>query len=151
MTLASHGNANNPEGKARRTAFRRLEEMRQLTLAGMAVRTPHPPQKATQRYPNFAFGPDDTRILIETPEKTFADMWGTGAPLRPAERSINCLPGTWWRGLVRSSCCAKASIRWRWRRHNCRMEPPISHHPATRCTLSDRADSPKISGSPAGP
>jgi hypothetical protein len=75
MTLASHGNANNPEGKARRTAFRRLEEMRQLTLAGMAVRTPHPPQKATQRYPNFAFGPDDTRILIETPEKTFADMW----------------------------------------------------------------------------
>jgi hypothetical protein len=79
MTLASHGNANNPEGKARRTAFRRLEEMRQLTLAGMAVRTPHPPQKATQRYPNFAFGPDDTRILIETPEKTFADMWGAAA------------------------------------------------------------------------
>ena len=24
-------------------------------------------------YPNFAFAPDDTRILIETPEKTFAE------------------------------------------------------------------------------
>ena len=24
-------------------------------------------------YPNFAFGPDDTRVLIETPEKTFAE------------------------------------------------------------------------------
>jgi hypothetical protein len=27
-------------------------------------------------YPNFAFGPDDTRILIETPEKTFAEYVG---------------------------------------------------------------------------
>ena len=65
-------------------------------------------------------------------------MWGTGAPLRPAERSINCSLGTWWPRLVRSNCCAKASIRWRWRRRNCRMERPISHHPATRCILSDR-------------
>jgi len=24
-------------------------------------------------YPNFAFAPDDIRILIETPEKTFAE------------------------------------------------------------------------------
>src|SRR6476620_9430118 len=29
-------------------------------------------------YPNFAFGPDDTRILIETPEKTFAEYVGHG-------------------------------------------------------------------------
>jgi uncharacterized protein len=29
-------------------------------------------------YPNFGFGPDDTRILIETPEKTFAEYVGHG-------------------------------------------------------------------------
>src|SRR6476646_5761148 len=29
-------------------------------------------------YPNFAFGPDDTRVLIETPEKTFAEYVGHG-------------------------------------------------------------------------
>jgi uncharacterized protein len=29
-------------------------------------------------YPNFAFGRDDTRILIETPEKTFAEYVGHG-------------------------------------------------------------------------
>ena len=38
---------------------------------------------------------------------------------------------------MRSSCCAKPSIRWQWRRRNCRMESPISDHPAMRCTLSD--------------
>src|SRR6267154_5515498 len=60
------------------------------------------------------------------------------APLRPAERSIICSPATWWRRPARSNCCAKASIRWRWRRPNSRMESPISDRPATRCTLSDR-------------
>ena len=63
-------------------------------------------------------------------------MWRTRAPLRPGERSIICSQGTWWQRLVRSSCCAKPSIRWRWCRRNCRMEPPISDHPATRCILS---------------
>ena len=29
-------------------------------------------------YPNFAFGPHDTRILIETPEKTVAEYVGHG-------------------------------------------------------------------------
>src|SRR5258708_334658 len=29
-------------------------------------------RKLLEIYPNFAFAPDDTRILIETPEKTFA-------------------------------------------------------------------------------
>src|SRR5882757_4345842 len=60
------------------------------------------------------------------------------APLRPAERSIICSPATWWRRPARSNCCAKASIRWRWRRPSSRMESPISDRPATRCTLSDR-------------
>jgi hypothetical protein len=32
-------------------------------------------------YPNFGFGPDDTRILIETPEKTFAEYVGHGRAL----------------------------------------------------------------------
>jgi len=30
-------------------------------------------------YPNFAFAPDDTRILIETPDKTFAEYVGADA------------------------------------------------------------------------
>jgi hypothetical protein len=30
-------------------------------------------RKLLELYPNFAFAPDDTRILIETPEKTFAE------------------------------------------------------------------------------
>ena len=30
-------------------------------------------RKLLEIYPNFAFAPDDTRILIETPEKTFAE------------------------------------------------------------------------------
>jgi hypothetical protein len=29
-------------------------------------------------YPNLAFAPDDTRILIETPEKTFAEYVAHG-------------------------------------------------------------------------
>ena len=91
-------------------------------------------------YPNFAFGPDDTRISSRRRKRRAPSMWGTGGPLRPAERSINCSPDIWWRRVVRSNSCAKASIRWRWRRRNCRMELPISHHPPTRCTLSDRCE-----------
>jgi hypothetical protein len=34
--------------------------------------------KLLELYPNFAFAPDDTRILIETPEKTFAEYVGRG-------------------------------------------------------------------------
>ena len=30
-------------------------------------------QRLLEIYPNFAFAPDDTRILIETPDKTFAE------------------------------------------------------------------------------
>jgi hypothetical protein len=30
-------------------------------------------QQLLKLYPNFAFAPDETRILIETPEKTFAE------------------------------------------------------------------------------
>ena len=34
--------------------------------------------KLLEIYPNFAFAPDDTRILIETPEKTFAEYVAHG-------------------------------------------------------------------------
>src|ERR1700732_4341773 len=34
--------------------------------------------KLLELYPNFAFAPDETRILIETPEKTFAEYVGHG-------------------------------------------------------------------------
>jgi hypothetical protein len=34
--------------------------------------------KLLELYPDFAFAPDDTRILIETPEKTFAEYVGHG-------------------------------------------------------------------------
>ena len=67
--------------------------------------------KLLEIYPNFAFAPDDTQILIETPEKTFAEYVAPGVPLRPGERPIICSAGTWWQRLERSCCCAKASIR----------------------------------------
>jgi len=35
--------------------------------------------KLLEIYPNFAFSPDDTRILIETPDKTFAEYVGSWA------------------------------------------------------------------------
>jgi uncharacterized protein len=35
-------------------------------------------RKLLEIYPNFAFAPDDTRILIETPDKTFAEYVGRG-------------------------------------------------------------------------
>ena len=38
------------------------------------------------------------------------NMWGTDVPQRPGERSINSLLATSWQRLVRSSCCAKASM-----------------------------------------
>ena len=69
-------------------------------------------------HPNFAFAPDDTRILSETPV-AHGRAAATGRTLH------NLFTGTWWQRGVRSSCCAKASIRWRWRRRNCRTEPPI--------------------------
>ena len=64
--------------------------------------------KLLEIYPNFAFAPDDTRILIETPEKTFAEY---EAHARAAATPIICSPGTWWRRPARSSCCANPSIR----------------------------------------
>jgi hypothetical protein len=89
-------------------------------------------------YPNFAFAPDDIDVLIETPEKAFAE-YVAHARAAATGRTLHYLfTGTSWRRLVRSSCCAKPSIRWRWHRRNCRMESPISNRPATRCTLSDR-------------
>jgi len=88
-------------------------------------------------YPNFAFAPDDIDILIETPEKTFAE-YVAHARAAATERTVHHLfTGTWWQRRVRSSCCARPSIRWRWPRRNCRMESPISDHPARRFTLSD--------------
>jgi hypothetical protein len=35
-------------------------------------------RRLLELYPNFAFAPDDTRILIETPEKTFAEYVAHG-------------------------------------------------------------------------
>src|SRR6476660_6638963 len=35
-------------------------------------------RKLLEIYPNFSFAPDDTRILIETPDKTFAEHVGRG-------------------------------------------------------------------------
>jgi hypothetical protein len=35
-------------------------------------------RKLLEIYPNFAFAPHDTRILIETPDKTFAEYVGRG-------------------------------------------------------------------------
>jgi hypothetical protein len=46
-------------------------------------------------YPNFAFAADHIHVLIETPDKTFAEYVAPARPLRPAERFINSSPGTW--------------------------------------------------------
>ena len=62
-------------------------------------------------YPDFTFAPDDTRILIETPEKTFAEYEAHARAAATGERPIICSPGTWWRRQARSSCCANRSIR----------------------------------------
>ena len=35
-------------------------------------------RKLIEIYPNFSFAPDDTRILIETPDKTFTEYVGRG-------------------------------------------------------------------------
>ena len=44
--------------------------------------------------PNFAFGPDETHILIETPEKTFAEYVGHGRAAATGRSSINCSRAT---------------------------------------------------------
>ncbi len=54
--------------------------------------------KLLEIYPNFAFAPDDTRILIETPDKTFAEYVGRG----------------------RAAATGRTAHHL-WRRHNCRM------------------------------
>jgi hypothetical protein len=62
-------------------------------------------------YPNFAFAPDDTRILIETPEKTFAEYVGRGRAAATGRTAHHLFTGTWWQRLAGSSCCANPSIR----------------------------------------
>src|SRR6476661_1894683 len=81
-------------------------------------------------YPNFAFGPNDTRILIETPEKTFAEYVGHGRAAATGRTLHQLFTGY----LVAEA----GEIKLRWRKRNCLMEQPTSHRPATRCTLSDR-------------
>jgi hypothetical protein len=52
--------------------------------------------------PNFAFSLNDTRILIETPDKNFAE-YVVGTPRRPGERLIICSPvpgGRGWQDQV---------------------------------------------------
>jgi len=88
-------------------------------------------------YPNFAFAPDDIQILIETPQKTFAEYVAHARAAATGRAVHHLFTGYLVAEAGKSSCCAKPSIRWRWRRRSCRMESPISDRPATRCTLSD--------------
>src|SRR4030081_1858603 len=53
-------------------------------------------RKLLEIYPNFAFAPDDTRILIETPEKTFAEYQAharAAATGRTAHHLFTGVPG----------------------------------------------------------
>jgi hypothetical protein len=52
-------------------------------------------RKLLEIYPNFAFAPDDTRILIETPDKTFAEYVGRGRAAARANRPslVHRVPG----------------------------------------------------------
>ena len=94
--------------------------------------------KLLEIYPDFAFAPDDTRILIETPEKTFAEYVAHARAAATGRTAHHLFTGYLVAEAARSSCCANPSIPSRWRRRSCLMESPTSGHPATRCTLSDR-------------
>src|SRR3981081_4859372 len=53
-------------------------------------------RKLLEIYPNFAFAPHDTRILIETPEKTFAEYQAharAAATGRTAHHLFTGVPG----------------------------------------------------------
>src|SRR6188474_667012 len=45
-------------------------------------------------YPNFAFAPDDIRVLIETPEKTFAEYVAHARAAATGRTLHNCSLGT---------------------------------------------------------
>ena len=49
--------------------------------------------KLLEIYPNFAFEPDDTRILIETPEKTFAEYVAHGRAAATGRRAHHLFIG----------------------------------------------------------
>src|SRR5712675_1223115 len=51
--------------------------------------------KLVELYPDFAFAPDDTRILIETPQKTFAEYVARARRCDRANRpsSVHRVPG----------------------------------------------------------
>jgi hypothetical protein len=76
-------------------------------------------------YPNFSFGPDDTRVLIETPEKTFAEYVGHGRAAATG-RTLHQL----FTGYLVAEAGEIKLLRESFN--------PLAMAPATRCTLSDR-------------
>jgi uncharacterized protein len=88
-------------------------------------------------YPNFAFASEDIHILIDTPKKAFAEYVAHARAAATGRTLHQLFTGYVVAEAGKISCCAKPSIRWRWRRRNCRMELPILNHPTTRCTPSD--------------
>jgi hypothetical protein len=67
-------------------------------------------RKLLEICPNFAFSPDDTRILIEPPDKSFAEYVGSGRAAATGRTAHHLFTG-YWRRLAGSSCCAHPSIR----------------------------------------
>jgi len=47
-------------------------------------------------YLDFAFKPEDTHVLIDTPEQVFANTWPTRRRRRPGAPSITCLLRVSW-------------------------------------------------------
>ena len=92
-------------------------------------------------YPNFVFAPDDIHVLIETPEKTFAE-YVTHARAAETGRTLHQL----FTGYLVAEAGEIKLLRETFnplarRRRNCRMESPTSDHPVTRCILSEQQGS----------
>jgi AraC-like DNA-binding protein len=85
--------------------------------------------KLLELYPDFAFAADDIHILIETPEKTFAEYVAHARAAATGRTAHHLFTGY----LVAEA----GEIRLLRETFN-PLESPISDHPATRCTLSDR-------------
>jgi hypothetical protein len=56
-------------------------------------------------YLDFAFPPEDTHVLIDTPEQVSPNTWPTRRRGRPGAPSITSLPAVSWPRTARSSCC----------------------------------------------
>jgi len=73
-------------------------------------------------YPNFAFAPDDIQILIETPQKTFAEYVAHARAAATGRAVHHLFTGYLVAEAGKIKLLRETFNRWRWRRRSCRME-----------------------------